>query len=352
MSAPAVALLGFGRFGKALATLLQGAQRPFWVHDPNANVPEDLRAPSLDHALSAARLVIPAVPIPTLEEVLRDLRPRLSPAQLLLDVSSVKAGPEAALRRTLGRDIPWVATHPLFGPSSLDKPPLRVIVCPNEEHPQATAEARDFFASLGCVVGEMPGPAHDRLMSETQALAFFLGESLRAADLGGAEPFATPSAQALSVLAGAVTAEGGHVRDAILAQNPEAPRARRRFLRAAREQAARLDHAARASQEPSEQPSQALLRLREEIDALDQSLLQLLATRAEVARHISRAKAAMQRPVRDPAREAAAFQDRVAQGAALGLPSDFVTRVFEEILAWSRDLQEQERRASAPDESP
>ena len=101
---------------------------------------------------------------------------------------------------------------------------------------------------------------------------------------------------------------------------------------------------AKARQQVGEAQSLAALAdLREEIDGLDRSLLDLLVRRADLARDISRIKRALHRPVQDPERERAAFEERRAWAVELGLDPDFVERIFAEILVWSRGVQEREQ---------
>lgn len=92
-----------------------------------------------------------------------------------------------------------------------------------------------------------------------------------------------------------------------------------------------------------EDPATALETLRQRIDVLDRELLELLMRRADVACDISRAKQDLGRPVRDAAREDAAFEQRRLWAKELGLDEGFVERLFEEVLLWSRGLQERER---------
>src|SRR5687767_7104247 len=101
--------------------------------DPTNPPPAFVRAHSMQDLVEGAEIVVVAVPVPMIGAALQSLRPVLTPDHLVIDVGSVKLGPEAALRRELGADIPWVATHPLFGPASLARGerPLRVVVCPN-----------------------------------------------------------------------------------------------------------------------------------------------------------------------------------------------------------------------------
>ena len=132
MPAVDVAILGYGRFGRALAQLVTEAGLSVRAYDPVADVPAEQRASSTRDLVQGATFVVVAVPVPRMHAALTDLRPHLTPGQIVLDVGSVKVGPVAALTAVLGKDIPWVATHPLFGPLSLAlaERPLRVVLCP------------------------------------------------------------------------------------------------------------------------------------------------------------------------------------------------------------------------------
>ena len=121
-----------------------------------------------------------AVPVPRIRSALVDLRPHLAPGQIVLDVGSVKVGPAAALAEVLGDAIPWVATHPLFGPLSLAlaERPLRVVLCPAAAHPAAAARVRQLYERIGCEVVEQTPEGHDRVMAHTHALTFFVAKGM------------------------------------------------------------------------------------------------------------------------------------------------------------------------------
>lgn len=351
-----VALVGCGRFGRAFAALALSRGLALRAFDPDedaalqlhAEEPAAERAGSLAEAVADVDVVVLAVPVGALADALTALAPHLAPRQLVVDVSSVKLGPVATLTAALGARVPWVATHPLFGPTSVKEEGRvpKVIVCPQPLHPGAASRARALYEGLGCTVVEMDAAAHDVLMAETQAVAFFVGEGLRDAGFGGTSAWGPPSAESLCRLAGGATAEGGHVRDAILGQNPHAAAARTRLLGALASLERRYESYGSETIESliAAQPEAALAGLRARIDALDHELLRLLTTRAAVARDISRAKEAVGRPVRDPPREEAALEVRRAWARALGLDVGFVEQIFEDIMVWSRALQEEVRR--------
>lgn len=343
------AILGFGRFGRALSELLLDAGRGVRALDPHAVVPEVLRAVSLEGLVRGADEVVLAVPVEGIAEAARTLRPHLHHGQLVLDVSSVKHGPVRDLEEILGQDIPWVATHPLFGPTSiaLGERPLVAVVCPNPQHPAALSRARAFFASLGCEVIEQEASAHDRTMASTHALAFFVAKGLIDIRAGEGAAFVPPSFRAMVRTIGAVRSDANHLFSTIQNGNPFAAEARARLL-AALETIDRnlLDHKPAAPSgegEPDIPPplevAADLREARDLIDDIDRDLVRLLARRAQLARRAGRVKAAFGRPVLDESRERHVLLARRRWAEGEGLEPDRVAEIFEAILKFSRDLQ-------------
>lgn len=231
---PPIGILGCGHFGRALHALLAAAGTPTLVHDPALARPEPgltIAASATDLARSARTLVL-CIPVESLAPALAALRPHLSPDHLVLDVGSVKLQPADAMSRLLGRDIPWCATHPLFGPAALARGerPLRAVVCPNDLHPDAHTRARRLYERLGCEVVEQSPDDHDRLMAETHALAFFIARALIDIDAGRDTAFVPPSFRALAQTIETVRADAGHLFGVIQRANPHAAHARRRLL--------------------------------------------------------------------------------------------------------------------------
>ncbi len=236
MSSPAasIALYGFGRFGRSLAELLEASGLTVRAYDPAAEIPDRLRVDDPQALAGLAETIIFAVPVPAFAAAVERVRPRLGPDHLVLEVASVKHGPVATLTRVLGRDVPWVATHPLFGPSSLavGQRPLRVVVCPNALHPEATQRARALFERLGCVVVEHDSDEHDRQMAQTHALAFFIAKGLLDIGLDREQAFVPPSFRAIARTLAAVRSDAGHLFLTIERDNPHASGERARLLAA------------------------------------------------------------------------------------------------------------------------
>src|SRR5258708_7837586 len=194
-----VALLGYGRFGRSLGQLVADAGLSHRAYDPTAPVAPENRAASLADLVAGADFVVLAVPVAAMRAALTQLRPLLSPSQIVLDVGSVKVHPAAALAEVLSSDIPWCGSHPLFGPLSLAmaERPLRVVVSPSPVHPRAAARVRDLYERIGCEVIDQTPEGHDRVMAHTHALTFFVAKGMIDAGAGIDVPFAPPSFQAM-----------------------------------------------------------------------------------------------------------------------------------------------------------
>lgn len=347
-------MIGYGRFGKALAGLLEDAGTEVKAVDPSPDVAVDVRARTLPEALEGATHVVLAVPVPKMRAVLETLRPLLQPSQLVLDVGSVKTHPIEAMRDVLGADIPWIGTHPLFGPTSLalGERPLRVVLCPNPLHAKAAASARALFQSAGCTILEQDAEAHDRAMAETHALAFFVAKGMLDVVGSGALPVAPPSFQAIARTIESVRSDAGHLFTAIHRENPFAGESRRRLLDALEHIDRDLAHpSAAASAGVAVEPSLAipdlgpsspeLKEVRDLIDEVDRELISLLSRRAHLAQRVGRAKARDGKAVRDPVREAQLLQVRRAWAEEHGLDAVSVEEVFVSILRFSRGVQKE-----------
>jgi prephenate dehydrogenase len=345
-----VSFLGHGRFGAALASLVRDAGLEVRALDPGAAIPANERATSLADLTADADVIVVAVPVPRMRDAFLALAPALAPGQIVIDVGSVKTVPARAMLEVFGSAQPWVATHPLFGPSSLARGerPLRAVVCPSPIHPEAARRIVALFEHIGCLVQEQDAEAHDRVMADTHALAFFIAKGMIDAGAPLGAPFAPPSFQGIAHTIEAVRSDAGHLFAALHLENPFARESRHRFLEAL----AAVDHSLDTpGHEPDELAgslltipdlgarSPELREARDLIDELDQELVTLLARRAELARRAARAKAGLGEGVRDPAREARLVRERRRWATELGLDPESVSQIFHAILRFSRRLQ-------------
>lgn len=347
MSQVDVAILGHGRFGKALADLAEDAGLVVKAFDPQADVPAARRGVDVASLVASAPLVVLAMPVPAMPAALATIAPLLAPEQLVMDVGSVKVLPVRAMQSALGERIPWIATHPLFGPTSLAlaERPLRVVICPSATHPGAATRARAFYERLGCWTIEQDAQAHDKAMAETHALAFFVAKGMLDAGVDTRVPFAPPSFQAIARTVDVVRGDAGHLFAAICADNPHAGDARRRLLDAlvaVNDALAQPAHDAIAIAPPPAAASVAspeLADTRDRIDELDQEIVALLARRAELSRRAMKAKQRLAQPLHDPDREARLLGARRVMATERGIDAESVEDVFRAILRFSRRVQ-------------
>ncbi|HNR68482.1 MAG TPA: chorismate mutase [bacterium] len=83
-------------------------------------------------------------------------------------------------------------------------------------------------------------------------------------------------------------------------------------------------------------------QLRQEIDAIDAQLLQLLNARAAKAMQIGRIKSAMQLPITDSGRERAVIESLTELNRG-PLATEHITRLFSQIIEICRSLQTREK---------
>jgi prephenate dehydrogenase len=281
------------------------------------------------------------MPVGAMRAVLQELRPHLTPEQTVMDVGSVKVRPVQVMASVLSRDIPWVGTHPLFGPASLARGdrPRRTVVCPNELHPDAVRKARELFERLGCEVSEMTPDEHDTLMARTHVLTFFLAHGLMRAETGKGLPFAPPSFQPLARLVEYASTEVPHLLGVVQSENPYGRDARVGLMDALMRLHLELE-AAKASEElaaPESLPTPpGLTEIRERIDAVDHELVQLLERRARLVQEAARVKAESGLPFPDAAREASLLKLRRQWASEQKVDADAVEDVFRAVLRFSR----------------
>lgn len=344
-----IAFLGYGRFGAALGALFREAGDTVRAFDPGADVPAARMVGSPEELVRGADFIVVAVPVPRIAEGLATIRPHLVATQIVFDVGSVKVGPTAMMAAVLGRAVPWVGTHPLFGPVSLmrGERPLRAVICPNPLHPAAVTEVGALFARLGCVVLEQDADAHDRAMASTHALAFFVAKGMIDAGVPVDLAYAPPSFQAIARTIESVRADAGHLFVALHRENPYAADARRSLLDALAAADRGLRDPIPAAREAAALAiphlgacSPALSEARELIDEVDRELLALLARRARLSRRAAEAKAELGAPVRDARREAELLEARRREAERLGLDAGAVGDIFDAVLRFSRQVQE------------
>ncbi len=225
-----VAVIGGSRgMGRCMANLFGDLGHAVMIADLDTQL-------TPDEAAAAADVVVIAVPIDVTEDVIRRLGPLVRPEALLMDVTSLKAGPMEAMLAHSRASV--VGTHPLFGPSVHSLQGQRVVLTPGRGDEWA-AWLRTMLHARGLEMVEITPEEHDRAMSIVQVLVHFstevMGRTL--ADLG------MPLEQTLQLtspiylmellLTARHFAQSPHLYASIQMSNPATPEVMQAFVRAA-----------------------------------------------------------------------------------------------------------------------
>lgn len=188
MVARTIGIIGFGVFG-AFMTKVLSPHVPVVVSSRRAQPVEVAavggRLVSFDEAC-AADIVVPSVPVQSLEAVLQHMAPLLRPGSMVIDVSSVKTVPVQLMERHVPADVDIVATHPLFGPQSGADgvEGLPMVLWPVRVSNERFERLEVFLkGTLKLDVQQVSPDEHDREMAYVHALTFLLGRAFHDLDI-------------------------------------------------------------------------------------------------------------------------------------------------------------------------
>lgn len=151
---------GAGRMGGLLVRLFADLGHRVLVVDLDTEL-------SAVDAASGSDVVIVSVPIDETEQVIRLVGPHVRPKGLLMDVTSLKTAPVAAMLESTEASV--VGTHPMFGPGVHTLQGQRVVLCRARGDEWADWVAR-MLSARGLTVTETTPQAHDRAMAVVQVL--------------------------------------------------------------------------------------------------------------------------------------------------------------------------------------
>lgn len=222
---PTIAIIGGnGQMGRWFQRFFAGQGLTVLV----ADVDTPQTAPEV---AAQADVVILSVPIPKVTDLAQEVAPVLKPDAALMDLTSVKQRPMAAMLSAFAGEV--VGTHPLFGPGEESITGRTVVLCPGRGERWFTW-LKDLLTQAGARVKVTTAAEHDRLMAVVQGLAHFLLISFGAViqelgvSLEDLEEFSTPTFATLHNLARRLLSQDAKLYACIQLQNP----ANRTVLRA------------------------------------------------------------------------------------------------------------------------
>jgi len=141
--------------------------------------------------VASADLVIISVPMDAFESVVGQYGAHIAPGRAVIEVTSVKVAPVAAMHRHLNTNK-VLGVHPMFGPGAKDFAGHNFILTPTNEAETSFAEkVKSYISNRGGKVSLMSPEEHDRTMAIVLGLPHMI--ALVAADtllqLGDFEAF-------------------------------------------------------------------------------------------------------------------------------------------------------------------
>ena len=168
-----VSIIGFGRFGAMLHSLLSKGFEVD-VFDKNSIDNSDVNEVSLEDALQNETIFI-AVPIRDFENLVKKISKKISSGKTVIDVCSVKVFPRKVMLDNLSNETDIIATHPLFGPDSL-KDSGSVMTMESVRNTFGRYDFwKNYFESQNISIEEISAEEHDMMAARSQGLTHFVG---------------------------------------------------------------------------------------------------------------------------------------------------------------------------------
>ena len=168
-----VSIIGFGRFGAMLHSLLSKGFEVD-VFDKNSIDNSDVNEVSLEDALRNETIFI-AVPIRDFENLVKDITKKIKNGKTVIDVCSVKVFPKKVMLDNLSNETDIIATHPLFGPDSL-KDSGSVMTMESVRNTFGRYDFwKNYFESQNILIEEISAEEHDMMAARSQGLTHFVG---------------------------------------------------------------------------------------------------------------------------------------------------------------------------------
>lgn len=222
---------GNGRIGQVIARLFGDLGHHILIADTDTKL-------SAADAAAAADVTVISVPIEVTESVIHAVGPHVREDALLMDVTSIKEAPVAAMLASTKGSV--LGAHPMFGPSVHTLQGQRVVLCRARGDEWADWVARTLI-SRGLVITETTPTQHDRAMSIVQVLTHFqtqvLGLTLErlGVPLEETMPFTSPAYLMELYVAARHFAQDPSLYGPIEMRNPRTPEVTAAFGDAARD---------------------------------------------------------------------------------------------------------------------
>jgi len=164
----------------------------------------------LERCVRESDIILLSVPVESLEDVLKGVKPYVREDHIVIDICSIKKLPVDLMHKYLSRGV-RLGSHPLFGPGALSLKGKKVVLTPtsNEEF-RTSLEIIKWLEERGALGIVMDPLEHDLLMSKimgiSQAIGILVSMYLSDNDLKTFEILSTPTYNLMTTYATAILA--------------------------------------------------------------------------------------------------------------------------------------------------
>tara|TARA_B100001057_G_C22574162_1_gene842362 strand:- start:7 stop:720 length:714 start_codon:yes stop_codon:yes gene_type:complete len=168
-----VSIIGFGRFGAMLHSLLSKGFEVD-VYDKNPIDNSEVNEVSFEEVLKNDTIFI-AVPIRDFEDLVINISSKIQSGKTIIDVCSVKVFPKQVMIDNLPVETDIIATHPLFGPDSLKDSGSVMTMEAVRDSSERYNFWKNYFESQNITIEEISAEEHDMMAARSQGLTHFVG---------------------------------------------------------------------------------------------------------------------------------------------------------------------------------
>lgn len=183
-------------------------------------------AHDLDAAIRESDIVAISVPIDVTEDTIKKIAPEMAHGSLLMDMTSLKKKPLAAMEHFAPDSVEVLGTHPMFGPSITGIRGQTVMITPSSRCEKWLPVIVDLFEGDGANVEIVDADTHDRVMAVVQGLTHFayisIGATLENLDFEVSESrrFMSPVYEIMLDFVGRILGQNPHLYAMIQMNNP------------------------------------------------------------------------------------------------------------------------------------
>ena len=174
-----VGIIGYGRFGKVLANILQKGFLINVYDIKEGDSSNSIHYVTLDKVLKE-KVIFIAVPIHQFENLIKKISKTIAKDRTIIDVCSVKIHTARVMLKYLPKEIGIISSHPMFGPDSfLTNQKLKMMMHKTRDCHNQYSFWEKYFIDQNIKILNMSPKEHDKLAAKTQGVTHFLGRSLK-----------------------------------------------------------------------------------------------------------------------------------------------------------------------------